>query len=180
MINKSINVTIVFVFIITSSIFSQEQTDFKIDLPQLTFEQKLSHAGGNLTGFVVSGIALAKEMGKSSKEYGEIVGKLFAPEWESVKGKGIATYINAMYKNWQADKDFKIEILKESKTSIEGKMTVWFDSNAIFWSEKSGVTLEEYVSFFNEIYKAITEYLGFKYKEKFEAGWITFTITEKI
>ncbi|MFQ5641947.1 MAG: hypothetical protein ACE5IR_28565 [bacterium] len=130
-------------------------------------------------GFVVSGITLAKETGKSSKDYGKIVGKLFVPGWESVKGKGIAAYINAMYENWQADKGFKIEIIKESKTSIEGKMTVWFDDDAKFWCDKSGVTLEEYVGFFNEIYKAITEYLGFKYEEKFEAGWITFTITEK-
>ena len=177
MYNKSIIfLTVLFV---TSSIFAQEKTEIKFDPQQLTFEQKLSRTGSNLTAFVISGIAVAKEAGKSAEDYGRYTGNLFAPGWESVKGKGLAAYITAMYENWQADKNFKIEMTKESKTAVEGKMTVWFDSQAKFWCKKSGITLEEYVSFFNEVYKAITEYLGFKYTEKFDAGWIIFTISKK-
>ena len=42
-----------------------------------------------------------------------------------------------------------------------------------------GVTIEEYASFYGKYSETLADYLGLEYKQKFENGWIVFSVTEK-
>jgi len=175
--NKTIVGTILVVFIISGSIFAQEKEQ-KIELPQLTLEQKWDRAIYNLTSFWIAGIAYAKSQGKTAADFGKYVGELFAPEWEGAKGKGVQRFIQGMCWNWQIFKDFKMEILSESKTSFEAKIKGFAEGAVKAWTEP-GVTIEDYFRCYEQLMVAITDYLGLEYKQKVEGDWIYFTVTEK-
>ena len=51
----------------------------KVELPQLTLEQKWRKAESNLIYFVVSGIAYAKSRGESAEDFGTFAGVVAAP-----------------------------------------------------------------------------------------------------
>ena len=179
--NKIIVGLILFVFIFSFSINAQEkqeQTKQKIELPKWYLEQKLEQTNMNLVAFITSSIAFAKSMGKTPEDYGKFIGETFAPGWEGAKGKGISPFIQGIYRNLQPDKNFRMEILSESKTSVEGRMNRYEEATVKAYA-RTGVTIEEVDACFGKVWETIANYLGLEYKQKVEGDWIVFTITEK-
>ena len=179
--NKTIVGLILFTFIFCASITAQEKkekTDQKIELPELYLEQKLDRTVTNLAAFITSSIAYTKSMGKTAEDYGKFIGETFTPSWEGAKGKGISPFIQGMYRNLQPDKNFRMEILSESKTSVEGRMNRYGEATVKAYA-RTGVTNEEVDACFGKVWETIANYLGLEYKQKAEGDWIVFTITEK-
>ena len=179
--NKIVALFILFVLLFFISINAQEkekQTEQKITLPQLYLEQKLDQTVMNFCLALSFSAAYVKTLGKTPEDLGKFIGEAVTPGWKEVKGKGIAPFINGMYINLHADKNFKMEILEESKTSVKARMNRMGEAVVKAYSE-TGVTLEEYDRCFGKTWETIANYLGLDYKQNVEGEWIVFTVTEK-
>ena len=66
---KTIVGTILVIFILSGSIFAQEKEGQKIELPQLTLEQKWGRSVMNLTVMTIASIAYAKSNGETLFEH---------------------------------------------------------------------------------------------------------------
>jgi hypothetical protein len=71
-----------------------------------------------------------------------------------------------------------MEILSESETSFIAKIK-GFGEGFVKAQENYGVTVEEYLQFFEQIGAAISKSIGLEYKQKVEGDWVIITVTEK-
>jgi len=153
-------------------------TKMRVELPQLTLEQKWRKAESNLIYFVVSGIAYAKAKGESPEDFGTFAGDVAAPSWEEAKGEGPRALVEGISRNKQQFQSFQMEILSESETAIEARMK-GFGEDAIRERAEPQVTVDDYVRFFEKKWEAIADYLGLEYKQEVEGDWTVFTVAEK-
>jgi hypothetical protein len=171
----------VFLLLCTNGIQAQT-TDTKpdqiIQLPQLSLEQKLDRSVRNTTGRDIAGIAYAKSLGKTPEDFGKYIGENTAFFWADIKGKGSVPFVQYWYRFLQTDTNSKMEIISVSEKTVKAKMTVYGETNLKAFADL-GVTIEEYASFYGKYSEALAEYLGLEYKQKFEDGWIVFSVTEK-
>lgn len=175
--------TIIVVFLLFCANKLQAQTaDVKLDqiiqLPQLSLEQKLDRSARNTTTRDIVGIAYAKSMGKTPEDFGKYIGEHTAFFWADIKGKGSVPFVQYWYRFLQTDRNSKMEILSVSGKSVKAKMTVYGETNIKALADL-GVTIEEYASFYGKYSETLADYLGLEYKQKFEDGWIVFSVTEK-
>jgi len=175
--------TMVVAFLLLSTNGIQAQTtDAKLDqiiqLPQLSLEQKLDRSARNTTTRDIVGIAYAKSLGKTPEDFGKYIGEHTAFFWADIKSKGSVPFVQYWYRFLQTDSNSKMEILSVSEKSMEAKMTVYGETNIKALSDL-GVTIEEYASFYGKYSETLADYLGLEYKQKFEDGWIVFSVTEK-
>ena len=177
----STTMIIVFLLLCTNVIQAQT-TDAKLDqiiqLPQLSLEQKLDRSVRNTTGRDIAGIAYVKSFGKTPEDFGKYIGEHTAFFWADIKGKGSVPFVQYWYRFLQTDRNSKMEILSVSEKSVKAKMTVYGETNLKSYSDL-GVTIEEYASFYGKYSETLADYLGLEYKQKFEDGWIVFSVTEK-
>ena len=156
-----------------------QEKEQKIELPQLTLEEKWETAESNLYYFICCGIAYAKSKGDSPEEFGTFTGEVAAPSWEKGKAKGPAYLVRGISWNKQQFNGFKLEILAESESSIRGRMNIPWEDVIKERSKRYGVSVDEFNRFFEKKWEAIADYLGLEYKQKVEEDWIVFTVTEK-
>jgi len=175
--NKTIVGTILVVFILSGTILAQEKEQ-RIELPQLTLEEKWGKAESNLIYFIVCGITYAKSKGESTEDFGTHAGNIAAPSWKKGKGKGPAYLVRGISRNKQQFKNFQMEILSETETTIKARMK-GFGNKYFIKRPDRGVSEDEYIRFFEKKWVAIADYLGLEYKQKVEGDWIIFTVTEK-
>ena len=172
---------VAFLLLFTNRILAQT-TDAKLDqiiqLPQLSLEQKLDRSARNTTTRDIVGIAYAKSLGKTPEDFGRYIGEHTAFFWGDIKGKGSVPFVQYWYRFLQTDKNSKMEILSVSEKSVKARMTVYGETNIKALSDL-GVTIEEYASFYGKYSETLADYLGLEYKQKFEDGWIVFSVTEK-
>jgi len=172
---------VAFLLLCTNGIQAQT-TDTKpgqiIQLPQLSLEQKLDRSARNTTTRDIVGIAYAKSMGKTPEDFGKYIGEHTAFFWADIKGKGSVPFVQYWYRFLQTDGNSKMEILSVSEKSVKAKMTVYGETNIKALADL-GVTIEEYASFYGKYSETLADYLGLEYKQKFEDGWIVFSVTEK-
>lgn len=151
-------------------------TSTRVELPQLTLEQKWSTAESNLVYFVASGILYARSKGESAETFGTFAGDVAAPFWEEEKGKGPRALVDGISWNKQQFSDFQMEILSESETAVEARMK-GFGQRAIVEGWEPQLTVDEYVRFFEKKWEAIADYLGLEYRQRAEGEWTVVTIT---
>lgn len=173
--NRIIVGTILFAFLLSGTVFTQEKKQ-KVEAPQLTVEQKWKRSMYNLTSIFIASIAYAKSQGKSPSHYGKYMGELFATSWEGVKG--VTDFIEAMHWNWQMWEDFQIEVLEESENFYKAKIKGIGEKYVTGWPE-AGVTLNEYYDCWEQVMNQITKSLGLEFKQNIEGDWIVFTVAEK-
>ncbi|MBI3360977.1 MAG: hypothetical protein HY023_07690 [Chloroflexi bacterium] len=149
-----------------------------IELPQLTIEQKWKTAESNLIYFVVSGIAYAKSRGASPEDFGTFAGNVAVPSWKKHSGKGPQVLVEGISGNKQQFRDFQLEILGASETTIEARMKGFGENDVRDWTEP-GVTVDDYIRFFEKKWEAIADSLGLEYKQRVEGDWTVFTVTQK-
>jgi hypothetical protein len=145
-------------------------------LPQLTLEQKWETAESNLIYFVVCGIAYAKSRGASPEEFGAFAGNIAS--WEEARGKGPQALVEGISWNKQQFRNFQMEILSESQSSITARMK-GFGEDAIRRRKGSTVTVDDYLRFFEKKWQAIARNLGLEYKQEIAGDWIVFTVSGK-
>jgi hypothetical protein len=172
---------VAFLLLCTNGIQAQitgVKLDQSIQLPQLSLEQKLERSARNTTTRDIVGIAYAKSLGKTPEDFGRYIGEHTAFFWGDIKGKGSVPFIQYWYRFLQTDRNSKMEILSVSEKSVKARMTVYGETNIKALSDL-GVTLEEYANFYGKYSETLADYLGLEYKQKFEDGWIVFSVTEK-
>lgn len=175
------NMIAVFLLLCANGIQAQTTdttSDQIIQLPQLSLEQKLERSARNTTGRDVVGIAYAESMGKTPEDFGRYMGEHTAFFWADIKGKGSVPFVQYWYRFLQTDGNSKMEILSVSEKSVKARMTVYGETNLKGLADL-GVTIEEYASFYGNYSEALADYLGLEYKQKFEDGWIVFSVNEK-
>lgn len=149
----------------------------KIDLPQLTPEQKISRLAWFQTTSMVLIISFAKAHGLTAEDVGKHMVSTYAGGWDTSKGSPVSV-IRGVYRNLALDPNFKMEILGASDTEVKGKMTVNgignFGSGMYY-----GVSLTEYMRA-NEVWMTgLAEHLGLVWKSEFDGTWISFTLSVK-
>lgn len=173
--------SIIVLLLLGENVTQAQTTDSKLDqsiqLPQLSIEQKLVRSARNTTTRDIVGIAYAKSLGKTPEDFGKYIGEHTAFFWSDIKGKGSIPFVQYWYRFLQTDGNSKMEILSVSEKSVKAKMTVYGETNIKALSDL-GVTLEEYANFYGKYSETLADYLGLEYKQKFEDGWIVFSVTE--
>jgi hypothetical protein len=175
---KIIAVSLFFCSVVIQAQTTDTKPDQIIQLPQLSLEQKLVRSVRNTTGRDIAGIAYAKSMGKTPEDFGRYLGEHTAFFWADIKGKGSVPFVQYWYRFLQTDTNSKMEIISVSEKTVKAKMTVYGETNLKALADL-GVTIEEYASFYGKYSETLAEYLGLEYKQKFEDGWIVFSVTEK-
>lgn len=167
-------------FAIVLSGHAQPQSQQAITLPQLTIDQRWDRLQNNWYAFVIVGIAHAKARAESAEQYGEAIGKVFAPSWESSRGKGAAALATGLAANVQMFRGSTFEIVDASDTSVRGRYT-WGEGlkNRIAAYSRTGVTVEDVYRTIGKAQQEIADYLSLEYAETRVGDQITFTITEK-
>lgn len=160
------------------NLFGQEQTATKIDLPQLTVEQKVDRAMMNSISYMMMGLSYAKSVGKTPEEFAKHSVKMVAPFYERMKGRSPLAFLQAMYTVQQTDKNFKMEIIESSESSVKARMSL-YGINVIKASLPFGdVTIEDCYSFYNKFVGGLTDIIGFDYTYKIEDEQIVFTLSK--
>ncbi len=150
----------------------------KIDLPQLTLQQKWETAESNLVYFIVCGISYAKSHGQAAADFGTWSGQVAQPFWEEEKSKGPRGLVEGISFNKQQFQGFMMEILDELEMSIRARMKC-FGENLIRKYFLSKITVDEYVQFFEKKWIAIADYMGLEYEQHAEGDWLIFTVSKK-
>ena len=174
--------TILAYSILSSFIISQEKDVEKIELPQLKIEQKWHVARNNLTALSMAGIAFAKSLGKTPEDFGKFYGELVASTYESrVKNvKEFVQLIDTFGQIFYSEREnYKIEILNESKNSVDGKMSIPAAYPLKYWTDP-GVTVEEYMRYWGKYLAVAAEHTEMEYKQRLEGDWVYFTVSKKI
>lgn len=179
--NEKMIGTILAFLILSSSVVSQEKKAEKIELFQLKIEQKWHFTRNNLTSLSMAAIAFAKSLGKAPEDFGKFYGELAAstlkPRVKSVKE--FVQVINMLGQIFYSEKeDYKIEILSESEISVKGRMSIPAAYPLKYWTEP-GVTVEEYIRYWEKYWSVTAEHLGMEYGQKFEEDWVYFTVSKK-
>jgi len=150
----------------------------KIELPQLTLQQKWETAESNLVYFIVCGISYAKSRGQTAEDFGTWAGQVAEPFWDEEKSKGPRGLVEGISSNKQQFQGFEIEILDESETSIRARMKC-FGENSIRKYFQNKISVDEYIHFFDKKWVAIADYMGLVYEQHVEGDWSFFTVTRK-
>ena len=174
--HRIITGTILIVFVFAALISAQEQQT-KIDLPELSLEQKASRSAWFHVNAAVLGIAYSKSLGKTAEDYGRFQVKFFAPGWHQSQGSPIRL-IQGMYRNQSLNSSFKMEIASASTAEVKGRMTVNGTGN-FTGGMYMGVSLEEYMNSGKVWREGLADYLGLVWKEDFDGEWINFTLSVK-
>jgi hypothetical protein len=150
----------------------------KIELPQLTLQQKWETAESNNVYIIVCGISYAKSRGQTAKDFGTWAGQVAAPFWDEEKRQGPRRFVEGISSKKQQFEGFVMEILDESEISIRARMKC-FGENLIRKYFQYIISVDEYIQFFDKKWVAMADYLGLEYKQHVEGDWIVFTVTKK-
>ena len=175
---KIINLVFISIFLLTSNLFAQDQKLTKNDLPQLTLEQKVDRAMMNSISYMMLGLAYAKSLGKTPEEFAEHSVKIVAPFYERMKGSSPLNFLKTMYTVQQTDKNFSLDILESSETSVRARMSL-YGINVIKASVPFGnVNVDDCYTFYNTFVGGLTQTIGFDYSYKIEDEQIVFTLSK--
>jgi len=81
----------------------------------------------------------------------------------------------------QQFRNFKLEILNVSERSIEARMKGFgiYGVDDLEEFSEVGVTVDDYMRFFEKIWEVTADSLGLEYAQEIEGDWTVFTVTEK-
>lgn len=156
---------------------SAQGKETKIELPQLTPEQKIGRLAWFQTNNAMLIISFAKAHGLTAEDVGKHMVDIFAGGWDASMGSPVRV-IQGMYRNQALDPNFKMEILSASDTEVKGKMTVNgignFSSGMYY-----GVSLAEYMRCHEVWVTGLADHLGLVWKQEFDGTWLSFTLSVK-
>ncbi len=147
-------------------------------LRQLTVEQKWATAEENLIYFIACGITYAKVHAQTAVDFGEWAGQVATPLWEEEKSQDLGPLglVYGISHDMQQFHGFELEILDEAETSIRARMK-YFGENMIRQQPQYGISVDEYIQFFDKKWMVIADFLGLAYQQQVEGDWVVFTVT---
>ncbi len=144
---------------------------------QLTVEQKWATAEENLIYFIVCGITYAKAHGQTADDFGGWAGQVAAPLWEEEKRQNLGPLglVEGISHDMQQFHGFMMEILDESEKRIRARMK-YFGENVIHQQPQYGISVDEYIRFFDRKWRVIADFLGLAYEQQVDGDWVVFTV----
>lgn len=150
----------------------------KADLPKLTDAQKAEMLAFNSTAVHAGSIAYAKSIGKTSKEYGQAIGKLFIPSWKQGPAagqelRGLVEHMNGIAQafgtsfevvNWSG----KEAVIKRGMLLSDPRMSGLFTS--------VGVTDQDLESWNEGVMSEIATSLGYSLSQRQDGKDVVVTV----
>lgn len=149
----------------------------RVELAELSLEQRLLRMSQLTVSAWVGAIAYAKAMGQTPEELAEFWGEMYASGWERRREQGPAGMLQAYAYNLASPALAVVEVISQSRDSITARMnrpyiTHYFGED----HEAFGVTVEEYERVVEIISQMIADYLDLTFEQRIEGEWIVFTI----
>ena len=153
---KQISFSFLLVFL-SMCAFSQE----KIEVPELTADQKQQVLYDHMVAYAVSGISFAKSLEITPHKYGKYVGDLFTPYWDPAGGltafaSGLVFILNGLHP------DNQMQILEQSEKAVIYQLKnvdLPFRNGPLY----GGVTYDEYLQFSDGILTTLAEHMNLTY-----------------
>ncbi len=158
---------------------AQEQTMLKIQLPQLSEDQKLDRAVRNSISYMMMGISYAKHLGRTPEEYAEYCAEITIPFYQRIKGKNPLRLIERVYAVSQADKYFTLNITDTTKSKVRAQMSLYGIQYIEQTGAFGGVSVDDCYNFYNKFMQSFCELLGYVYQYDMKEGLIDFSIIKK-
>jgi len=168
----------IIIFLVGSQ-HAQEQTKLKIQLPQLSEDQKLDRAVMNSISYMMMGISYAKHLGRPTDEYAEYCAKITIPFYQRIKGENPLRLIERIYAVSQADKYFTINISDTTKSKVQARMSLYGIQYVERTDAFGGVSVDDCYNFYNKFMQSFCELLGYEYQYHMKEGLIDFSIIKK-
>jgi hypothetical protein len=151
----------------------------QLELPELTPEQKQERAVMNSISYMMMGIAYAKQMGKTPKEYANFCAKITAPFYQRMKGQNPLPLLKQIVAVHQVDKSFTIVVLDTSTSMVKAQMPLYGLDYIKRIGDFGGVTIEDCYSFYSSFMESLCDLLGYVYQYNLQNELINFTINLK-
>jgi hypothetical protein len=160
-------------FILSLTLKAQNDS---LTIPEMPIELKHEKAIRGHVFYIYIAIIEARTRGVSSFDLGQYYGNSLGLTWEPVKDKGLIAYVEWLTAYITLFKDYKLEILHNSKDKLEIRMKDIGEENIYYWSKKykkdDWLTVEEYFDFFRGFFISTTNYLEFKAESNVEESWL--------
>ena len=146
------------------------------ELPDLSEEDRWARASWLMDVSNIAAINYAKSNGDNVKDYGNYLGKLYAPGWSAKTPWGM---VRGMVRNNQTFPGFKVEILDQKENMVKFRMNRPYKARFGDDKEVYGVTIKEYEKLWSVFHNHLANHLGFNYNEKIKDDWRVITIRKK-
>ncbi|MBD2705071.1 hypothetical protein IC229_30880 [Spirosoma sp. BT702] len=167
-----------FYFLVFSGLQFSVSAQPKPDLPKLTEAQKAETLAFNSTAVHAGSIAYAKSMGKTPKEYGRAIGKLFIPSWkQGAKSgqelRGLVEHMNSVAQAFNCP--FKLTSWSAREAIIRrGKLLQDPRTASLFTS--LGVTAQDMEAWNEGVMGEISTSLGYSLSQRQEGKDVVVTV----
>jgi hypothetical protein len=141
--NRNIIGILILIFAFCHSVIAKEKEKQKIELPEKSLKYQVNRGVGNTMSWFYSGIAYAKSKGDTPEDFAKFGINAWKSWW---KDFNIPAYLEKIFRCFSTDEDFKMEILKQTDTYVEVRMTIFGKRWMKVFSE-SWVTDDEYIRF---------------------------------
>ncbi len=147
-------------------------------LPKLTEAQKTNMLAANSTYVHAGSIAYAKSLGKTPKEYGQAIGKLFIPSWKTAKAMGkelesIVQHMNGMAQAFGTP----VELVSQSATEAVLKRGMLLQEPRLVGLFTSlGVTAQDMEAWNEGVMSEIATSLGLALSQKLDGQNVIVTV----
>ncbi len=158
--------------------YTAEPMAKNITFTDQNYRQKRSRLAWILDLNLAAALNFAKSEGKSAKDYGRHLGKLFAPDWERARENGPGQVASWHYINYNLWPGFEMEILEETDDKCTLRMNRPY-ARRFAEGKVYGITLEEYEDLWKYAYYEIMDYLDLKYEQKADGDHLLITISKK-
>ncbi|GAC1645346.1 MAG: hypothetical protein NVS4B2_34880 [Chloroflexota bacterium] len=139
-----------------------------------TSEEICERATGNVNGFSLGIIAILKQQGASVEDAFISLGRLFAPGWEEIKGKGAAVAAREAALN-MASGSMTIESISGDEREAQMVGTGWPHQDLLGFLHLTQSDLEPFWS----IFQPIAETLNLDYRHESDGDRVTLTFTQR-
>ncbi len=170
-----------FLLVLSFFINSLRAQNDSLTIPALSLELKHEKAIRGHVFFNYISIVGNRSRGISAYETGEFYGNSLGLTWGPVMNKGLISYTEWLTAYITLFMDYNLQILHNSKYTLEFKIKNIGEQYISKWAEKykpeDWLTNEEYFDFMSGFRVSTTIYVGFNAKSEIKNGWLYLKIS---
>lgn len=149
----------------------------EVQLPTLTEAQNWNRMEFHWASFLAGAIAYAKSKGEGVEALGHSMGKLFAPGWADTLSP--AGLIRGMYRNAAAWKDFQLQVVTATQTSVTARFNRPWVPDFGTSGNLNGATPEDADTFLRIVYEEIAAAHGLVYEQRRDGQQLVVTVRRR-
>lgn len=148
-----------------------------VQLPTQTDEQKRDRMQFHWATMIASAIAYAKSKGEGVDDLGQVMGKLVVPGWPDTLSP--AGLIRGMYRNSAAWKDFRMQIVAATETSVTARFNRPWARDFGRSGNMFGVTPEDADTLMGIVYGAVAAARGLAFEQRRDGEELVVTVRRR-